>query len=98
MLCEKELFCLTIKLTAHLFDMDPPLEKWEFKTVEEFSGRGKFIREELYKNNKTKEERLLIIEYFKNCKTYSWSCCGSSVKDPNHICCNREDLNFFTKN
>jgi predicted GTPase len=41
---------------------------------------------------------LLTIENFKNCKKYSWSCCGSSTKDPNHICFNREGCYFFTKN
>jgi hypothetical protein len=71
--------------------MDPLLEKWVFKTAEEYTARGgQFIRDELYKNNKTKEERLLTIEDFKNSKKYSWSCCGSSTRDPNHICFNRE--------
>jgi hypothetical protein len=73
----------------------PLLEKWVFKTAEENTMLGgKFMREELYKNNQTKEERLLTIEDFKNCKKYSWSCCGSSTKNPNHICYTGEGCYF----
>ena len=61
-----------------------------FKTADEFPIRGGYIREEVYKNNKSGEERLLTIENKSGHLGYSWSCCGSSSENPAHNCFHRE--------